>query len=224
MALKDFGLDDWYQKNYSSINASANPNSIAFKYMHESMEKAFKSNHGLEILEIGANTGEHLNFVSQDFKSYVLTDIHPTYSINFETPNVKFFIADVESLPFADASFDRVISTCVFLHVNNPTQGLKEIRRVVRVGGRITLLLPNDPGIVYRLLRGLTTLRAAKKVGLMNEVQLVHAIEHRNHYLSIKTLIKWVFAKDKIRLKFKPFWFPSYNLNAFTLIDILRME
>lgn len=219
-----FNLDQWYESDYSQINASANPKSLAYKYMHKSMEKDFKSNLGLEILEIGANIGEHLNFVSQDFSSYTLTDIRQTAFQDPGNPKVKFQVADAEALPFKDQTFDRIISTCVFHHLNSPVKGLEEIRRVVRIGGVITILLPNDPGIMYRLLRGLTTLRAARKVGLLKEVQLVHALEHRNHYLPIKTLIEWVFASDDVKLSFKPMRVASYNLNALTVFHIERLN
>lgn len=224
MSQKKFDLNEWYESDYSQINASANPKSLAFKYMHKSMEQDFRSNLGFEILEIGANIGEHLNFVSQDFESYTLTDIRHTNFLNLPDSKIKFLIADVEALPFEDGSFDRVISTCVFHHLNDPTKGLEEMRRVVRVGGCITVLLPNDPGFVYRILRGITTLRTAKKKGLLDEVQLVHALEHKNHYLSLITLIKWVFASDELKLRFKPFGIPSYNLNALTVINIHRVK
>ncbi len=224
MNRKKFDLDEWYKSDYSQINASANPKSFAYKYMHRSIEKGFKSNLGLEILEIGANIGEHLPFVSQDFHSYTLTDIRETDFQNPSNSKVKFQVANVEALPFEDESFDRVILTCVLHHLNNPTKGLEEIRRVVRVGGKITILLPNDPGIVYRLLRGVSTLRTAKKVGLLEEVQIVHALEHKNHCLAIKTLIKWVFSNDCIKLEFRPLRLPSYNLNAMTVLNIKRLN
>jgi len=224
MTQKKFDLDKWYESDYSKINASANPSSFAYNYMHKSMEKDFRSNSGLEILEIGANIGEHLPFVSQDFNSYTMTDIRETKILNLGNPKVKFKLADVEALPFQDGSFDRIISTCVFHHLKDPVKGLEELKRVVRVGGSITILLPNDPGVLYRALRGITTLRASKKKGLYKEVQLVHALEHRNHYLSLITLIKWVFENDKIKLRFQPFRVPSYNLNALTVVNIILVK
>jgi hypothetical protein len=60
MNQKKFDLDEWYKSDYSQINASANPKSLAYKYMHRTIEKGFKSNFGSKILEIGANIGEHL--------------------------------------------------------------------------------------------------------------------------------------------------------------------
>ncbi len=214
----------WYEHNYSKICASAIPDSLVFKYAHKSLEKGFKTNAGLNILEIGANKGEHVSFVSNDFKKYTLLDIrHPKF-LNFENPKIKFQLGDVEKLPFKDRTYDRIISTCVFHHLNDPIQGLQEIRRVVRIGGHISILLPCDPGIMYRALRRLTTLRTARRYNLLDEVQLVHALEHQNHFLSLRILINWVFKSDVIKNTFLPFYIPSYNLNAITVIKIRRIN
>ncbi len=48
--------------------------------------------------------------------------------------------ADVELLPFPDASFDTVSATCVFCSVENPVRGLEEVRRVVKPQGQVLLL------------------------------------------------------------------------------------
>ena len=84
----------------------------------------------------------------------------------------------------------------------------------------ISILIPNDPGVLYRLLRGMTTLRAASKEGVYEEAQLVHAIEHRNHYLQLRRLLEIQFKKDKIPTSNFPLKFNSYNLNALTVFHI----
>ncbi|MFN0110847.1 MAG: class I SAM-dependent methyltransferase [Blastocatellia bacterium] len=56
--------------------------------------------------------------------------------------------ADSVSLPFADDSFDLVTSNMVFEHVAEPLQSLKEIRRVLKPGGRLIVLTPNWLDIV----------------------------------------------------------------------------
>ena len=48
--------------------------------------------------------------------------------------------AAVEALPFLDAAFDSAVSALVFCSVADPEQGLREIQRVLKPGGRLLLL------------------------------------------------------------------------------------
>lgn len=56
--------------------------------------------------------------------------------------------ADAVRAPFSDDSFDLVTSNMVFEHVEAPLASLKEIRRVLRDGGRLIVLTPNWLDIV----------------------------------------------------------------------------
>lgn len=220
--------DDWYQNEYNETNASARENSIFFKVPHREMEKMFTSNYGLKILEIGCNKGEHVEFVRSDWRgsgSYVATDIRDLEAEDLQylsSVGVLFKKEDVEHLSFSNFQFDRVIVTCVFHHLTNPIKGFREIRRVTKIGGRIDILLPNDPGFMYRLLRRLTTLRNAKKVNRVREVELIHALEHRNHFLSLSKLAEETFKNDVLNWNGYPFSFNLYNLNAFTILRVKR--
>ena len=77
MNPNDLTLEQWYKTYYSRINATAVRDSLANKILHKLIEKPFKSNANLEILEVGANKGEHLVFVKPDFARYIMTDIRP---------------------------------------------------------------------------------------------------------------------------------------------------
>jgi len=53
---------------------------------------------------------------------------------------VQLTVADVQALPFADASFDTVVATCVFCSVADPERGLAEVCRVLKPDGIVLLL------------------------------------------------------------------------------------
>jgi ubiquinone/menaquinone biosynthesis C-methylase UbiE len=51
--------------------------------------------------------------------------------------NVRFEVADVYELPFPDASFDAVYCCAVLSHLRERDKALREIRRVLKLGGLI---------------------------------------------------------------------------------------
>ena len=53
--------------------------------------------------------------------------------------NISTRLGDVESLPFADATFDLVVSRYSAHHWARPQQALREFRRVLRAGGQFIL-------------------------------------------------------------------------------------
>lgn len=68
--------------------------------------------------------------------------------------NVRFKVANLYDLPFADSSFDVVFSHAVLLHIQDPIGALREMRRVLKTGGLVAtrsddldgaLTAPPDP-------------------------------------------------------------------------------
>lgn len=98
-----------------------------------------------KVLEVGIGTGKNLPFypagvelVGIDFSACMLEQARRRAArlgcaITLHEMNV-------ESLSFADDSFDFVVSTCVFCTVPDPIAGLREIRRVCKPGGFILML------------------------------------------------------------------------------------
>jgi phosphatidylethanolamine/phosphatidyl-N-methylethanolamine N-methyltransferase len=213
--------NEWYENYYSRVNISATGGSRVSNLYHKLLERNFRSNFNHRILEVGANKKEHFNFVVDNFTSYVMTDIRESSdSTKIRNERVEFRQADVEHLPFDESVFNRVISTCVFHHVANPEKAFEEVRRVLVDGGFFSLMLPNDPGLAYRFFRGITSLRRAQKFGVLNMAKLAHAREHRNHYLSLLTILNWVFREDEISVRNFPFGLPVYGLNLLTIVTI----
>jgi SAM-dependent methyltransferase len=75
-----------------------------------------------------------------------------------DNPNVDSqALGNLEALPFADASFDAVLSTHVAEHLARPEAAFAEMARVLRPGGRLLLLTPNRRHYVPLLARLLPT-------------------------------------------------------------------
>jgi SAM-dependent methyltransferase len=60
-------------------------------------------------------------------------------------PGVDFWVADVEHLPFADASFDAVVCNFGIGHFPYPEASVAECTRTLKAGGRIALSWWDDP-------------------------------------------------------------------------------
>lgn len=67
--------------------------------------------------------------------------------------NISFEHGDAEALPFADASFDRVVCRAAFHHFSNPEGVLAEMARVARPGGKVVVadLVGNEDAEVAAL-------------------------------------------------------------------------
>jgi len=70
-----------------------------------------------------------------------------------ERLEVAFQVADVESLPFADASFDAVVSTFGAMFAPDHLRSAAEMARVVRPGGRIGLANWTPDSLIGRMFK-----------------------------------------------------------------------
>jgi ubiquinone/menaquinone biosynthesis C-methylase UbiE len=98
------------------------------------------------VLEIGAGTGLNLRHYPDAVDELVLTEPVEAMARKLERRARRRGIdADVvrapaDRLPFADASFDTVVSTLVLCTVDHPGHALAELRRVLRPGGRLLFI------------------------------------------------------------------------------------
>lgn len=81
-------------------------------------------------------------------------------------PVVRFLVGDADALPFADESFDAVVSNFGLLHMARPERALGEMHRVTRPGGRAAFTVWAKPeesvafGIVLRSIEAHGNLNA----------------------------------------------------------------
>lgn len=67
--------------------------------------------------------------------------------------DIDFRLADAEALPFEDAAFDGVTSTCGVMFASRPAEAATELGRVCRPGGRIVLTTWTPDGNVFGMFR-----------------------------------------------------------------------
>jgi ubiquinone/menaquinone biosynthesis C-methylase UbiE len=100
---------------------------------------------GHHILEVGVGTGKNFDYYPADARMTAI-DFSPqmlkqaAQNKDRKAVAVELDLMDVQSLSFADNSFDTVIGTFVFCSVPLPLKGLKELYRVCKPGGQVLLL------------------------------------------------------------------------------------
>jgi ubiquinone/menaquinone biosynthesis C-methylase UbiE len=99
---------------------------------------------GGRLLEVGAGTGANFRFYPEGARAACAEPSREMLLRAREKPErpacAALVQAFAERLPFADATFDAAFATLVFCSVAAPAEGLAELRRVVRAGGRVVLL------------------------------------------------------------------------------------
>jgi len=177
-----------------------------------------------QILEVGAGSGHHYSFLKQRPRRYFLTDGSETmlgvaknrYRDEVADGSVVIEPQDATRLTYPDGQFDRLIATHVLEHIPNPVDVLREWNRVVRPGGLMSIVLPCDPGFLWRLGRHFGPRRNAKKVGLPYDY--VQAADHVNSIFNLVVFIRHHF--DDVQEQWYPAKVGVPDLNLFYVCHI----
>jgi SAM-dependent methyltransferase len=108
-----------------------------------------------DVIVIGGGTGLNLPCYGPDVTSLTITEPEPPMLRHLERrarehhPPARVLRALAEDLPFGDHTFDVAVSTLVLCAVDDQPRALRELRRVLRLGGRLLFLehlRSGDPG------------------------------------------------------------------------------
>ena len=98
---------------------------------------------GRRILDTGCGLGMYVRAFRQFSDEVYGIDVDPDKiaQASCELPNLQ--VAPAELLPFEDDFFDVVLSHEVWEHVNDDRAAAREAVRVLRLGGRLVVFVPN---------------------------------------------------------------------------------
>ena len=125
----------------------------------ESLAEAADIHAGERVLDVAAGNGNATLAAARRFAHVTSTDYVPALldkgreRARAEALPVTFQVADAEALPFADASFDAVLSTFGVMFAPDHPRAAREMLRVVRPGGRIGLANWTPEGFIGRLFK-----------------------------------------------------------------------
>lgn len=100
-----------------------------------------------DILDFGCGGGYLLDNIPTAGEKIGI-EINPVARVEAESKGIECF-RDFEKLK--DGSFDVVISNHALEHVKNPVQVLKEIKRVLRDGGTVVVVVPHESSKVVKM-------------------------------------------------------------------------
>jgi 2-polyprenyl-3-methyl-5-hydroxy-6-metoxy-1,4-benzoquinol methylase len=131
-------------------NAPAGRYDAISRSIADAIEHAVERLHpkpGERILDLATGTGWGSRVVAQRFPGAKITgaDIAEQMLEYAQSTaaalklDIEYLQADAEKLPFADASFDAVVSTFGVMFVGKPEAAAAELARVVKPGGRVVL-------------------------------------------------------------------------------------
>jgi len=223
-------VDDYYRRHYASVHGSGCLGGAA-SVMHRRLERGRDHGDFPLTVEVGAGRFEHYPFVTHARQRYLATDIrvpteNPTYqsvAAGSGPADLEFHQSDAMTLDLDDASVDRVVATCLLIHLPDPYGAIHEWQRICKSDGVIDMLVPCDPGLLARAFRRGVSQRVARKHGVPAEdYALVNAIEHLNPFPRVLTLVRAAIEPQRrLSVDYFPFArIPSWNLNAFAIMRI----
>lgn len=142
----------WASGDYASIG-------ITLQIVGETLAEAADIRAGEAVLDVAAGNGNASLAAARRFANVTASDYVQSLLDNgraraqAEGLPMQFRLADAEALPFADASFDAVVSTFGVMFTPDHRRAAAEMLRVVRRGGRIALANWTPAGFIGRLFK-----------------------------------------------------------------------
>ena len=168
----------------------------------------------------------HFSYIKHPVSQYVLTDSSDAmlkvasarYPEDIASNRLLISNQDATHLEYPDQSFDRLIATHILEHIPNPVAALQEWDRVVKKGGLMSIVLPCDPGLLWRFGRFLGPRRNARKLGLPYDY--VMAADHVNSIFNLVVFIRHHF--ESINELWYPSRMPLPDVNLFYVCHIKK--
>jgi SAM-dependent methyltransferase len=132
---------------------------VTLQIVGELLAEAADIRSGERVLDVAAGNGNATLAAARRFADVTSTDYVPALldkghaRAKAEGLLVNFRVADVEELPFPDASFDAVLSTYGVMFAPDHARAAREMLRVVRAGGRIGMANWTPDGFIGQLFK-----------------------------------------------------------------------
>ena len=198
---------------------------ILMRYCHRKLED-FQNvkKHYNKILEIGAGSAPHFNYMNCSYNEYHIAETSD-YAVNFHKDNskVKLLKYDGKNLPYPNETFDRIIISHCLEHILSPEEFIQEMMTKLNKGGVLSISLPTDPGIAWRLGRLFIRIFTIKKTYKISgeEFNYMNATEHVNSIFNLISIIRFNY-KNSYEEHFYPLRIKTPDFNLFYNVHIVK--
>ena len=191
---------------------------------HQQLEKFNFSKNISKVLEIGAGSAPHYKFIKHPYDEYHIVETSETVIKDYiDNPKVIATNYDGRILPYEKEYFDRIIISHCLEHITNPETFLFEMMGKLKKGGVLSISLPTDPGLLFRIGRQYLKFFSIKnKYKISSEkFDYMNATEHVNSIFNLSSIIKYNY-KDCLKDYYLPFMIKSFDLNLFYNVHITK--
>lgn len=173
-------------------------------------------------LEIGAGDGEHLRYEKLDSQEYFALELREALANNLRTafPQVNVIVGDCQDrIQVPDQFFERVIAIHVLEDLTNLPKALDEVVRVLAPGGRFSVVIPCEGGLLYSLGRQFSSKRIfEKRYGVDYDWMISY-----DHVNRADEVMKEILARFTLEdHTYFPFRIPSVNSNLIVGLTLRR--
>ncbi|MGZ3281607.1 MAG: class I SAM-dependent methyltransferase [Xanthobacteraceae bacterium] len=153
-ALKARQQVAWSSGDYAVVG-------ITLQIVGEELCEALDLRSGQKVLDVAAGNGNATLAAARRWCEVVSTDYVPSLLERGRSRaaadglSIQFREADAEALPFADASFDAVVSTFGVMFTPDQDKAAAELARVTKHGGKIGLANWTPEGFIGQLFKTL---------------------------------------------------------------------
>lgn len=194
-------------------------------WVYEQIEPAL----GRRVLEIGAGTGNITQFLCANSRHVVATDIVPSYRKELQQlfgdrSNVEIGKFDLNSKApsdFVSSPFDTIVCLNVLEHIEDDLFALKQMIDVLKVGGKLALLVPAHMVLYGEFDRALGHFRRYEKRGMIDKLKRVGFSNIKLKYFSLLAALPWLINGRVLKRDYLPV--EQANL-ANRLVPLLKLE
>ncbi|HVN14891.1 MAG TPA: methyltransferase domain-containing protein [Anaerolineales bacterium] len=140
--------------------------------------------HNGNLLDAGGGTGRVAAALRPHVGSLVVADVSRGMLSQARQKDLAAVSTEAEHFPFADDSFDRVLMVDALHHVINQAQTIRELYRVLKLGGRLVIEEPDLRTFAVKLIA------IAEKLALM-----------RSHFLNPLEIAALLPSEAKFNLE-----------------------